>query len=218
MLALIGPVTFAALSTTWIPLGAGTLVACMVFGFAVVYGRLRRRADDAPDIVNDASREEDLPWAELLAILEKRNRERAAAGLPPEKATEEVLRECLKSLPDAKPVERPEDKEFHALAIDERRVGGQRRWGNPVTVQLSSPLWDCPLNGIVVNRSTGGLGILTDQEVPAGTRIEIRPTEAPWYVQPVPADVRHCGKVGKGFLFGCEFSDDVPWKARVWFG
>src|SRR5262249_43119336 len=111
----------------------------------------------------------------------------------------------------------PEDKEFHALGIDERR-DGQRRWGNPVTVQLTSPQWEFPLNGIVVNRSTGGLGILADQEIPAGTIINVRPPEAPWYVHAVPAEVRHCRKVGKGFLFGCEFSDDVPWKARVWFG
>ena len=37
-------------------------------------------------------------------------------------------------------------------------------------------------------------------------------------VQAVRAEVRHCRKVGKGFLLGCQFSDDVPWNARVWFG
>jgi len=226
MLALVGPAPFAtALWTTWIPLGTGALVACMVFGFTVVYSRWRRRDEWRADLYGAdvapaaASREEDLPWQDLLALLEKHNSERAKVGLPPEKPTEEVLAQLVASLPtqNASPLERPEDREFQALGIDERR-GGQRRWGNPISVQLVSPQWEIPLHGIVVNRSTGGLGIFADQEIPPGTLVQLRPADAPWYVQTVEVEVRHCSKVGKGFLFGCEFSEDVPWKVRVWFG
>ena len=70
----------------------------------------------------------------------------------------------------------------------------------------------------MVNRSTGGLGIFADQEVPAGTPLKIRAVEAPSYVPMVRIEVRHCLKVGKGYILGCEFSEDVPWNARVWFG
>jgi hypothetical protein len=114
-------------------------------------------------------------------------------------------------------VELPEDREFQLVGGTERRAG-HRRWGNPTEVHLFSPLWAGHVHGLVVNRSTGGLGIFLDKEVPPGTPLQARAAEAPSYVPAVQAEVRHCRKVGKGFFLGCQFSEDVPWNARVWFG
>jgi hypothetical protein len=202
-----------ALWTTLVPVGAGLAVASLVIGSSVIYGRWRRR-------LRRASREEDLPWQALLSLLAKRNRDREAAGLPPEEVTEEVLDQLLARLPSVPspgPVDLPEDHEFRSVGGDNRR-SSRRRWGNPTLVLLRSYLWAGHLRGLVVNRSTGGLGIFTDKEVPADTSLQIRAAEAPLTVREVWADVRHCRRVGRGFFFGCEFSEDLPWNVRVWFG
>jgi hypothetical protein len=204
-----------ALWTGWVPLGAGAVVTSLVVGGGVVYGRWRggRR-------LSDASREEDLAWADLLALLEQRHRDRAAAGLPPREATDEELGQLLARLPampDPRALELPEDREFERAGGNERRAGS-RRWGNPTEVHLRSLLWDDNLHGLVVNRSTGGLGIYADMEVPHGTPMQVRAVEAPAYVPAVLVQVRHSLKVGKGAFLGCQFSADVPWNIRVWFG
>jgi hypothetical protein len=71
---------------------------------------------------------------------------------------------------------------------------------------------------VIVNRSTGGLGIFADREVPRGTILQVRAAEASSSTSWVRAEVRHSRKVGKGYLFGCQFSEDIPWNIRVWFG
>ena len=137
-----------------------------------------------------------------------------------EPATAELLGELVASLPavsDALPVELAEDRIFQSLGGDERRTG-RRRWGNPTEVHLISDLWIGFHHGLIVNRSTGGLGIFSDKEVPAGTNLKLRAAEAPGNVPAIEAEVRHCRKVGKGFLFGCQFNEEIPWNIRVWFG
>jgi PilZ domain len=214
MLALGFAAFDVALSTTWMTLGAGAVAASLVLGAPVLYKRwLRWR-------LSDASREEDLPWQALLDLLEQRNRDRAAAGLPPEQPTKEEVGELLArlpALPDPRPLELPEDREFRLAGGTDRRAG-HRRWGNPTEVHIQSSLLAGHLHGLVVNRSTGGLGIFADKEVPPGTSVQIRAAEAPVDVASVRAEVRHCLPVGKGFLLGCQFSEDVPWNLRVWFG
>jgi len=31
-------------------------------------------------------------------------------------------------------------------------------------------------------------------------------------------ECRHCRKVGNGFFIGCEYSEEIPWNVRAWFG
>lgn len=214
MLALGFAAFDVALSTTWMTLGAGAVVTSLVLGVPALFGRWRRGR------LSNASREEDLPWEELLRLLEKRNSDRAAAGLPPEQPTAEEVSQLLTrlpALPDPQALELPEDREFRLLGVNERRTS-RRRWGNPTEVQLRAPLWADSHHGLVVNRSTGGLGIFTDKEVPSGTLLIVRPVEAPPSVEAAQIEVRHCLPVGKGFLIGCQFCEDVPWNVRVWFG
>jgi hypothetical protein len=74
------------------------------------------------------------------------------------------------------------------------------------------------VHGLVINRSTGGLAILLQQEVPAGTSVEVRSVEAPRSVPFIKLEVSHCLKAGGLFLIGCQFCEEVPWHVRVWFG
>jgi hypothetical protein len=198
--------------TTWVPLAAGALVTCLVIWSALTYGRWRRR-------VTGMSREEDLPWEELLGMLEKRNRDRAEAGLPPEEASEKELADILANMPSSGDPRRVTAAPNGELSPDgDEKRSGRRRWGNPIAVHIHSTLWAEHLHGLVVNRSTGGLGIFADKNVPPGTLLKVRAVEAPSYVSAVRAEVRHCRRLGKGYFFGCEFCEDVPWNARVWFG
>jgi len=215
MLALPFPKFDVTHWTTWVAVGAGIVVTFLVLGFTRTYRRWRRRRR-----LSDASWEEDLDWPALLRMLEKRNRERVAAGLPPQRVTDEELAKILASMPvvpNPRPLELPEDREFQLVGGNERR-SGRRRWGNPTEVHLFSDLWGDHLHGLVVNRSTGGLAIFADKEVPPGTALQVRAAEAPSYVPAVKAEVRHCRKAGNGFLLGCQFTEGVPWNARVWFG
>jgi hypothetical protein len=215
MLALPFPKFDVTHWTTWVVVGAGIVVMFLVIGFTRTYRRWRRRRR-----LGDAAWEEDLDWQALLSLLEKRNRERAAAGLPPDRVTDEELAQLVASMPavpDANPVELPEDREFRLVGGNERRAG-RRRWGNPIEVHLFSSLWTDHLHGLVVNRSTGGLAIFADKEVPADTPLQVRPAEAPSYVPAVKTEVRHCLKAGRAFVLGCQFIEEVPWNARVWFG
>jgi hypothetical protein len=211
-------ITFATLGfgawTTWVAMGTGALVTSLVIGSTTLYGRWRGRR------VSVASREEDLPWEHLLGLLEKRNQDRASAGLPPQEATEEEFREMLNTLhsvANARPLERPEDREFAVPDGSDRRAG-RRRWGNPTEVLIICPDTGEQLHGLVVNRSTGGLGILADRELPAGTFVKIRAVEAPASAPLTWAEIRHCLKAGNGYLLGCQFQHDIPWSIRVWFG
>jgi hypothetical protein len=197
--------------------GVGVVVAALVVALAVLVGRWRRRKR-----LGEGSKEEDLPWEDLLELLRRRSQARKEAGLPPDDDVppEELLKELLAGLParaPRAPAGTPEGVQYLSEGGVERRAG-RRRWGNPTEVSVTSPRWPGALHGLVINRSTGGLAVFLDGELPAGTPIKVRPVEAPGSVPGTEAEVRYCRKVGKHFLIGCEFSGEVPWNVRVWFG
>jgi hypothetical protein len=219
---------------TWMAPVVGVTVAAVVY---VLLGYFRRR----PRRRLGSSREEDLSWEELLESLRLRRREREEAGLaadedlPPEELFKELLAirpaealgEPAAAVEDLKsqalggigraPAAAPDDLQLQAHGGVERRAG-RRRWGNPTEVYVILPPWPGRLHGLVINRSTGGLAILLQQEVPSGTSIKVHSAEAPRSVPSLRLEVRHCRKAGRLFLIGCQFCEDVPWNVRVWFG
>ena len=219
---------------TWMAPVVGVTVAAVVY---VLLGYFRRR----PRRRLGSSREEDLSWEELLESLRLRRREREEAGLaadedlPPEELFKELLAtrpaealgEPAAAVEDLKsqaqggvgrgPAAAPEDLRFQAQGGVERRAG-RRRWGNPTEVHVILPPWPGRLHGLVINGSAGGLAILLQREVPAGTAIEVHSVEAPRSVPFLKLAVRHCRKAGGFFLVGCGFCGEVPWNVRVWFG
>jgi hypothetical protein len=200
---------------TWQALAVGTTVAGLVFLILRRYASWRRR-------LTVRSTEEDLPWEQLLALLRERERELAASGASPEDdlPSEELLALLLSRLPP-KSARRllqmhADERQFLESALERR--SGRRRWGNPTDVVLNAPLLPHPVHGIVINRSTGGLGIFVDEEVQAGVVFEVRAMEAPAYVASAEIEIKYCRKVRRQFILGCQFRSEIPWNVRVWFG
>jgi hypothetical protein len=201
--------------TTWVGPGVGVTVAGLVYlllGF--VRRWLRRRQGE--------SKEEDLSWEDLLESLRQRRRDREKAGLAADEdlPPEELFKDLLTGLPAGAfqaPAGAPDDLQYQTGGGVERRAG-RRRWGNPTEIHITSPLWPGRLHGLVINRSTGGLAILLQKEVPAGTTINVYSVEAPRSVPFVGLEVCHCRGVSGLFLIGCQFCEEVPWNVRVWFG
>jgi hypothetical protein len=210
---------------TWLTVGVGLGVAALVGLVAIIpYARWRVRLRR----LALSSFEEDLPWHELLETLQARHQQQAAAGGPgdEELPTERLLQELLAALPSLPARRRgvadidPEDWHLQAPLPEgdvEKRTS-RRRWGNPVEVLLSWLGGSNRLHGVVINRSTGGLAIFVDKEIRDGTLFKIRAAEAPDYVPALAMQVRHCRKVGKSYILGCQFCGEVPWNVRVWFG
>jgi hypothetical protein len=203
--------------TTWLAAGVGIAVAALVMVAVILWGRWRRRRR-----LGIVSTEEELPWDQLLEMLEARSRQQAAAGvssdedLPPD----QLLKHLLAGLPSHRRRAgdtHPEDWYGPAHTGAEQRTT-RRRWGNPTEVHLTWLAGPDRLHGLVINRSTGGLAIFVDMEVSDGTLIQVRAAAAPSYVSTTTVEVRYCRKVGRSFLLGCRFCDDVPWNVRVWFG
>jgi len=206
---------FDVTSTLWVSVGVGAVVTALVIGSAVIYERRRTRR---PDLL-DAPPEVPSPQQDLLRLLETGECNPSPTRIQCERTTEEEFDQMMAAMleiGDANPLELPEDREFLDVGGDERRAS-RRRWGNPTEVRLRSDVW-CELHGLVVNRSTGGLGIYADRDLPQGSQIDVRATAAPAHIPSVRVEVRHCLKVGKGFILGCKFSEEVPWNARAWFG
>lgn len=80
----------------------------------------------------------------------------------------------------------------------------------------SSP--DQPLEGLVLNRSKGGLQLSVDQAVPVGTVLGVRASAAadnlPW----VQIRVKRCRQHGETWTLGCQFVETLPWSVLLLFG
>jgi hypothetical protein len=199
--------------TTWLTLAVGVVVAALVY---TVLARVKRRRLLA------FANAEDLPWEELLELLQARHCELAASGaaleenLPPD----QLLTLLLSRLPEKggrSPQVPPEDCEYLTGGGAERRTS-RRRWGNPIEVSLRSRLWPKLLHGLVINRSTGGFAIFVDAQIEPTTIVWVRPLEAPNYIKEIEVEVKHCRKIHRNFLIGCQSTTEVPWNILAWFG
>jgi len=94
-----------------------------------------------------------------------------------------------------------------------------RRKGNPVPVLLTnvSATLD-PFQGWVLDRSSGGLRILVDQQVAVGTVLNVRPAKAhdnfPW----VQIKVRSCAPERSSYNLGVQFVQKLGWGEMQAFG
>jgi hypothetical protein len=94
-----------------------------------------------------------------------------------------------------------------------------RRKGNTIAVLISDARGRAePQSGLVVNRSTTGLGIEVKDPIAVGTVLSIRPTSAdsafPW----VQVTVSHCQVLPEGCLIGCRFEKGLPSGVTWMFG
>ncbi|MFO0965949.1 MAG: PilZ domain-containing protein [Gemmataceae bacterium] len=199
---------------TWISLVLGLGVGWGVFMLSGFVASRRR-----PNLFG---LDEDLPWEDLFELL------KAAEESGPDTLPEgwdkfnpaELLRVLQARLPEKAAELRnravPTDPGPMPGRHDRRR--SQRRYSTPTEVRITSPFHERQLTGLVINRSTGGLGILTDVEFAPKTTFYVRAVDAPSTVPVVDLLVCHCRSAGKLWLIGCQYKKEIPWSAKVWFG
>lgn len=94
-----------------------------------------------------------------------------------------------------------------------------RRDGQPVPVYLNSAAFDNQMEpAYVVDRSTGGLKIISAKPLQAGSTMQIRAENAPDNIPWVTMIVRSCREAGKRYELGCEFEQPPPWNILLLFG
>ena len=99
------------------------------------------------------------------------------------------------------------------------RRGAVRREGQPVRVLLASTTFrNGACDGYVIDRSTGGLKIVSQSAVAPGSTLQVRAVDAPDTVGFVTLIVRSCRKTDDHYELGCEFEKTPPWNVLLLFG
>jgi hypothetical protein len=100
----------------------------------------------------------------------------------------------------------------------ERRSGVRRR-GNAVAVRVAEE-WEKEgrEEGLIHDRSTGGLGLVLEREVPVETVLKVRPTSAPVTTPWVEVEVRNCRPLNGKYRVGCQFKRTPSWDVMLAFG
>lgn len=99
------------------------------------------------------------------------------------------------------------------------RRSGVRRCGSPVGVRVAEA-WEREgrEEGVICDRSTGGLGLELEREVPVETVLKIRSTSAPVTTPWVEVEVRSCCRQNGKFRIGCQFKRTPSWDVMLSFG
>jgi hypothetical protein len=92
-----------------------------------------------------------------------------------------------------------------------------RRVGNPTFVQLIG-LSDPPVRGLVMNRSSGGIGLAMDRPVAVGSVLLVLPVQAPAGTAPVEIRVLWCLERTDRHEIGCQFTAPLPTGLLMLFG
>jgi len=97
----------------------------------------------------------------------------------------------------------------------ERRAS-QRRGGNLVSILISDVTGTAEaLPGWVTDRSSGGLGVWSDEAAVAGTILCVRTAKAAKWTQVV---VKHCRPDKSNWVLGCAFVNQPGWDVLRMFG
>jgi len=109
------------------------------------------------------------------------------------------------------------DPFIHGSAMERRKA--LRRGGNPVSVLLTeAEQKGKPLDGWVVDRSTGGLCLSVPNAIEPGTILGVRTSDAPQSVPWVQLEVKNCREADIGWELGCQFVRTPPWSVLLLFG
>jgi hypothetical protein len=99
------------------------------------------------------------------------------------------------------------------------RRSGARREGNTVEVILADrDERAAPLQGWVVDRSVGGLGLRTEVPLPVGAVFSVRPRSASAIVPWTEVEVKSCRQHAATWEVGCQFVRTPPWSVLLLFG
>lgn len=105
------------------------------------------------------------------------------------------------------------------VGSDAEKRTSTRRKGNPVRVLMSdAAVATEPTQALVINRSRGGLGLLTTQPAQVGAILSVRAAQAPDEDSWVQVEVRGCRPKGKSWIVGCRFVRELAWSELLLFG
>jgi hypothetical protein len=105
-----------------------------------------------------------------------------------------------------------------AKGPDERRRS-VRRVGVPTAVQIIDPKKPKkPIEGYVLDRSSGGLRLAMEKPFSTGATLQVRPVNAPEESPWINIIIRNCREVGDYFEVGCQFLEELPWHLLLLFG
>ncbi len=206
---VIGPFDFSHW-LTWVSLVAGVGVGWLVF---TATGRL---LPQRYGFFSFFSSEDTLSKREILELFKQHGGHEKSLQEMSKGDLEEVWKLVKSQLPSRAHPPFPEEIEY--LNNGAERRAHPRRWFNPTSVNFYAPEQDKPWHGIIVNRSSGGLAILADLEVPAESILYVRAIEAPLGVPAIKVQVRHARRAGPMWLLGCQYTEELPWNVKVWFG
>ncbi|MFO0876298.1 MAG: PilZ domain-containing protein [Gemmataceae bacterium] len=99
----------------------------------------------------------------------------------------------------------------------DRRVAPRRR-GNTVQIHVRLDPEADPRIGWVLDRSIGGLGILMDEPLTPGIRVQVRARNAPEPTPWIEAAVRSCRPEGSQYEVGLQFYHLPSWNLMLQFG
>src|SRR5579871_5436437 len=94
---------------------------------------------------------------------------------------------------------------------DPDRRGAPRRKGNRIEVYLIDDPKRPPLHGWIVDRSMGGLCVIVEKPLEAGTVLNVRPRKAPQTAPWIPIEVRSCRPDEGEWEIGCKFVGTPQW-------
>lgn len=99
------------------------------------------------------------------------------------------------------------------------RRSSPRRKGNMVPLLISDAQATAePVQGWVVDRSQGGLGLLVDEIVPLGTILSVRPTKARNQFRWIQVEVKSARRERSSWNLSCQFLEKLSWNDLRIFG
>lgn len=111
----------------------------------------------------------------------------------------------------------PPDPEVAGASSEQRR--SFRRGGNTISILFMRPgQKDNPLHASLVDRSLGGLCLLTHEAVPVGTVLSVRPANADQIVPWIEVEVCVCRPGEDSFEVGCRFVKTPPYSILLLYG
>ena len=120
--------------------------------------------------------------------------------------------------PAAKDVPQEPHDPFAVGGRTERR-GANRRKGSSIGVLITDADRKGPeREGWVLDRSLGGLGLFSDNEVAPGTQLRVQPENAPPMMPWVEVEVKECKPYETGYQLNCAFVKPPPYAVLLLFG
>jgi hypothetical protein len=121
----------------------------------------------------------------------------------------------LTAVPDAKNTKSVDP--FTGGSIADQRFSARRNAGSVAVHVANVDTSEPPVQGSVIDRSMGGLGLLLPKTLAEGAHVRIRACEAnvttPW----VEVEVKSCRKQGKNWQIGCKFVKTPPYNVLLTF-